>query len=171
MTEQSQTLEDKTNTTLDYPDPKTLKEKTKLGFWEKTWRKRKLKINNIVAVLYLNENGTAETMEVKSEKGFFNIKGKTYHERNDCTFTMSKDRYPLAIIHEWSITPEGTKTWDEKEIQEKFSLFQDHAIKGIRHAERVRLGERGEGIKLNGKAVVGLIIAAIVAIAFMMNFS
>ncbi len=148
-----------------------VEEKTKLGFWEKVWKKRRIQKPNVVAVLFLNENGTAEPMEVKSEKGFFNIKGKSYHERNDCTFTMAKERYPLAIIRQWSITPEGTKKWDEKEIQEKFCIFQDHAIKGIRNAERVRLGERGEGIKLNGKAIVGLIIAGIIAIGFLVSFS
>ncbi len=145
-------------------------DKKKMGFWDKAWSPRKLKNSNTVAVLFLNENGIAEPMEIKSEKGSFNIKGKTYHERSDCTYTMSKDRYPLAIIKEWSITPEGTKVWDEREVNEKVALFQDHAIKGIRHAERVRSGERGEGIKLNAKAAIGIAIGVIIVLAFVMGY-
>ena len=143
---------------------------TKKGFWDRAWNKNKLKKPEFVAVLFLHEKRMAEAMLLKPEKGFFNIKGKTYHERNDCIYTMvGKERYPLAIIKEWAITPEGTQDWDEKEVQEKISLFQDHAIKGIRHAERVRLGERSD-FKLNNKAMIGGAIALVILVAFFSGF-
>ena len=100
------------------------KDKDKTGFWDKIWNNKKLDKRGTVAVLYLRENGNAEPMEVVSKRGFFNINGRTYHERRDCIYTMSKDRYPLAIIPEWSITPIGTKSWYDRKPQEIISILQ-----------------------------------------------
>ncbi len=151
-------------------DNKPKKIKIKKGFWEKIWNKHKIEKKNHVAIIFLHENGNAEPMEVMSEKGFFQIKGKTYHERRDCIYTLGKERYPLAIIPEWSLTPIGTKGWEEKTMQEKLSILQDHAIKGIRHAERVKSGEDQGGIKLNAKAAIGIAIAAVIVIAVIMSY-
>ncbi len=155
---------------VDTPNIEDPNKKSKKGFWHKAWNKNKLKNPDAVAVLFLHEKRMAEPMILKPIKGFFNIKGKTYHERDDCTYTMKgKDRFPLAIIKEWAIIPLGTEDWDEKEVQEKVSLFQDHAIKGIRHAERVRLGERNE-MKMNGKAMIGIGIMAIIGVALLISY-
>ncbi len=151
---------------------KDKKDKTrkKTGFWDKVWNKKKLEKRNTVAVLYLRENGIAEPMEVESRRGFFNINGKTYHERRDCIYTMSKDRHPLAIIPEWCITPLGTKSWYDKRPQEVISILQDHCMNGIRHSERVRSGENMGMTKLNLKNAIVIGIIVIVAIAVLMGY-
>lgn len=146
------------------------KDKKKQGFWAKVWNTKKLEKRNIVAVLYLRENGTAEPMEVMSKRGFFNIDGKTYHERRDCIYTMSKDRYPLAIIPEWCVTPIGTKSWYDRRPQEIISILQDHCMNGIRHSERVRSGEKPYDTKLNLKNIIVIGIVIIVAIAVLMGY-
>lgn len=146
------------------------KDKTKQGFWDKVWNKKKLEKRNTVAVLYLRENGTAEPMEIISKRGFFNINGKTYHERRDCIYTMSKERYPLAIIPEWSITPLGNKLWYDKTPQEIIGILQDHCMNGIRHSERVRSGENMGTNKINMKNVIVIGIIVIVAIAVLMGY-
>lgn len=146
------------------------KDKKKLGFWEKIWDTKKLDKRNTVAVLYLRENGTAEPMEIISKRGFFNINGRTYHERRDCIYTMSKDRYPLAIIPEWSVTPIGTKAWYDRKPQEIISILQDHCMNGIRHSERVRSGENMHDSKINLKNIIVIGIIVIVAIAVLMGY-
>ncbi len=154
----------------DIKEDKKKKSKNKPGFWNKVWNNKKLEKRNTVAVLYLRENGRAEPMEVESIRGFFNIGGKTYHERRDCIYTMSKDRHPLAIIPEWSITPLGTKAWYDKTPQEKIAILQDHCMNGIRHSERVRSGEKMGMTKLNMKNVIVIGIIVIVAIAVLMGY-
>jgi len=148
-------------------------EKKKVGekkdIWEKFFKDKKLDKGNNVAVIYLRENGNADPMVVPSKQGMFNIEGKTYHERKDCTYTVGKERYPLAIIEEWSVTPKGTNYWQEKDIQEKCAILQDHVMKGIRHAERVRMGER-EGMKLNAKTIIVLAIVGIIVFAIIMSY-
>lgn len=151
-------------------DPKK-KDKKKKGFWDKVWNKKKLEKRNTVAVLYLRENGNAEPMEIVSKRGFFNINGKTYHERRDCIYTMNKDRFPLAIIPEWSVTPIGTKSWYDKRPQEIISILQDHCMNGIRHSERVRSGENMGDSKLNMKNIIVIGIIVIVAIAVLMGYT
>ena len=160
------TLED-----ISKKKPKKDKDKDKKGFWDKVWNKKKLDKRNTVAVLYLRENGIAEPMEVMSSRGFFHIENKTYHEIRDCIYTMSKDRYPLAIIPEWSITPLGNKSWYDKRPQEVISILQDHCMNGIRHSERVRSGERMGDTKLNMKNIIVIGIIVIVAIAVLMGYA
>lgn len=147
------------------------KKKKKKGLWGKMWKIKKLEKRNNVAVLYLRENGTAEPMEVVSKHGFFNINGKTYHERRDCIYTINKERFPLAIIPEWSVTPLGNKSWYDKRPQEIISILQDHCMNGIRHSERVRAGENRDGSKLNLKNIIVIGIIVIVAIAVLMGYT
>ncbi len=143
------------------------KDKIKLNIWQKLFKKDIVKKGK-TAVLYLRNNGIAEPMEVESKKGFFNIKGKTYHEDRDCTYTITKDRIPLAIIPEWSMIPYGLKKWHDKSLIEKFSELEDHLLRGIRHAELVKMGDK-ENIKLNTKAMVVIGIIVIIGIAFLVG--
>lgn len=140
--------------------------KRKPNLWERMFRKNKLKKPQMVAVVYLRNNGRAEPIEVESKKGFFTIYGKTYNEDRDCIYLLGKDKTPLAIIPEWSLIPYGTKKWHDKEMLEKFAELQDHVLRGIRHAELVRMGNES-GSKLNMKAIIGLIIAAIIGYAIL----
>ena len=143
--------------------------KKKPGFWDRIFNKNKLKNQKKVAVLYLRENGNAEPMHLETKNGFFHIEGRTYHERRDCLYALGKDRTPLALIPEWSVLPIGRKQWEDRPMQEKFSTLQDHVMKGIRHAERVRMGDR-EGKQLNGKTIVVLLIIAVVVGAIFMGY-
>ena len=139
--------------------------------WKKTFNKNRLKKPNKVAVIYLRENGIAEPMELAVDnKGFFNINGKVYHEDRDCTYLLGKDKHPFAIIPEWSVVPIGRKSWYDQPMQKIFCVLQDHVMKGIRHAERVRTGEKGEGLKLNAKQIILYIILGIIVIAVLMNY-
>ena len=140
------------------------KKKKKNGFWDKVWGEGKLKKPKTVAIMYLRNDGTAEPMEIQSKDGFFNIYGKTYHENRDCIWSITKKRTPLAIIPEWSLIPLGTQRWENKSMLEKFAELQDHTLRGIRHAEFVRMGG-DKGLNLNAKAVIGFIILAIIGIA------
>ncbi len=152
------------------PKKSEKEDKKKKGLWEKMWRKNRLKRPEQVAVMYLRNNGTAEPMELETKQGFFNIDGKTYHVNRDCTFSLSGDRIPLAIIPEWSLVPMGTKRWDDRSMLEKFAELQDHVLRGIRHAELVKMGDRPPGTKLSGKAIVGMIIAAIVGLVLLSSY-
>lgn len=146
-----------------------IEKQEKKNLWDKLFRKNRLKKPNTTAVVYLRKNGIAEAMEVEVRNGFFNIYGKTYHEDRDCIYRLGKEKYPFAIIPEWNVTPIGKYEWDVKDMQEKFSTLQDHVMKGIRHAERVRMGEK-EPMKLNGKALITIGILAIIGIAFIMQY-
>jgi hypothetical protein len=144
------------------------KQDKKQGFWDRVFKTKKLKKGK-VAVLFLKNNGIAETHELESRRGFFNLYGKTYHERRDCVYTMGKERYPLAIIPEWNVIPLGRKDWYDKAMQEKFSTLQDHVMKGIRHAERVRMEEKdGTGIK--AKNIIVWAIAAAIVLAVLTGY-
>lgn len=154
---------------------KKVKEKTHIenkpkNWWSKWLNRKKFKRPNSVAVIYLRNNGSAEMMRVETKNDFFSIKGskKSYHERRDCTFTVGKDRIPLAIIPEWGLTPQGTKKWDDKPMQEKFAALQDHVLNGIRHAELIKSGGGMGGI--DTKKAVGLGIMAIVFLAILFNY-
>ena len=144
------------------------KDEKKKGFWAKIFNKDKVKGNN-VAVIYLRNNGNAQTMIIESKKGFFNINNRTYHEDRDCVYTIEKDRIPLAIIPEWSLIPYGTKRWHDKEMLEKFSDYQDHVLRGIRHAELVKMGDKDQ-TKINAKTAILWGLGIIVAIAVMMGY-
>ncbi|KKN69587.1 hypothetical protein LCGC14_0438900 [marine sediment metagenome] len=147
-----------------------IKKNKKKSFWDKFWKMKKLEKKGMVAILFLRDNGNAERMELRPKQGMFNIYGTSYHERADCTYRVTKDRYPLVVIRESNLLPEGTKIWEEREMQEKTALCQDHVMKGIRHAERVRAGENMGGTKISGKTAVGIAIAIIIVLAFLMNY-
>jgi len=138
------------------------KKKKKLNFWQRWFSSKKLDKPNLVAVLFLRNNGNAETLIIPTIRNFFSINGKTYHERRDCTYTVTKERKPLAVIREWDMMPIGTKNWDELEMRKKFSELQDQTLRGIRHAELVKMGDK-EGKKVNTKTIVLVIIGIIIA--------
>ncbi len=145
------------------------KDKKKKGLIERLFNKNRLKKPSMVAVIYLRDNGIAEAMEIETKRGFFNIGERTYHEDRDCIYTISKERLPLAIIREKDLIPLGTRRWEDQDLISKLSELQDHVLRGIRHAELVKMGG-GEGLKLNKKAIVGAIIGVIILIAILMNF-
>ncbi len=146
------------------------KVKVKPTIWDKAFSKRKLKNQKKVAVLYLRDSGNAETYEIEPKQGFFSIRGKTYHERRDCTYVMGKERFPLAIIPESNMVPIGKKEWYEKSLQETFSNLQDHLIKGLRHAERVRMGESNLDKQLNMKQVIVWGLLGIIVVAVLVGY-
>ncbi|KKN65817.1 hypothetical protein LCGC14_0477530 [marine sediment metagenome] len=121
-------------------EPVDEKGKKKLTWWSKMFKSKNFEKPKLIAVLFLRNNGRAETMQLEAKNGFFNIDKKTYHERKDCTWVVGKDRIPLAIIPEWSLIPLGTQEWQDKPMLEKFNELQDHTLKGIRHAELVKVG-------------------------------
>ena len=145
------------------------KAKRKLPLFERLFKKWKLKKPGMVAVLFLRNNGMADFMEVESKKGFLNVEGHVYHERRDCTYTTTKDRYPLAIIPEWSLIPVGTKEWEDKTMITKFAELQDHTLRGIRHAELVKMGDKDKP-KINSKAAIGIGIAIVVGLAILVGY-
>lgn len=142
---------------------KKKEEGKKKAFWDRKWRKSKLKKPQNVAIIYLRNNGRAEALVIKSEDGLFNIYGKTFHEDTACIYTLGKDRIPLAVIQEWNMIPIGTKEYQDKSIFQKISELQDHAIKAFRRAELVRMSQERERGQLNWKAILlGIIVLAIV---------
>jgi len=143
--------------------------KKKDSFWNKKFNKRKFEKPGRVAVIYLRSNGTADTMIVESKKGFFNIEGRTYHEDGDCIYSISKERIPLAIIPDWSLIPFGTKEWHDKSMLEKFANCQDHVIRGIRHAELVRMGDK-EPMNIDLKKMIGIGIIMLVIGVVIANY-
>lgn len=145
------------------------KKEEKKSLWGKLFKGKTLRPNE-VAVLYLRNNGTAEEhIQKPNTEGFFNFNDKVYHERSDCKYSLGKDRIPLAIIPEGSLLPLGTKEWDDKSMQEKMQICQDHAMKGIRYAERVKMGESGP-MNPNIKYWVLGGIAALVVIAIVWQY-
>jgi len=148
---------------------KSKKTKEKESWWSKFFSGKKLKKPNVVAVIYLRNNGNAEMMEVESKNEMFSIHGKTYHERNDCIYTVTKDRIPMAIIPEWSLIPIGTKRWEDHPMLEKFSQLEEHVLKGIRHAELVRRDGQ-ESKPISTKQMIFWVIIAIVAGAILINY-
>ncbi len=140
------------------------KSKNKPGIWDKIFKKKKLEKQEKTAVLFLRNNGRAEAFALSPKNGFYTIYGKAYHEREDCTWQFAKQRIPLVIIPENDIIPIGNVNWVEKKIKEKFLEIQTHAMKGIRHAELVKLS--GENNKpFNVKAAVLICIAIIIGLA------
>ncbi len=147
---------------------KKKKKKELEGVWDSPFNKKKLKKPTYVAVIYLRNNGKADRLEAETKHGFFQINDKTYHEDRDCIFRL-KEGYPLAIIPEWSLIPYGTARWHDKTMLEKFAELQDHALRGIRHAELVKMGERDKP-KISGKAIVGLIILGIIGLVLLQSY-
>ena len=115
--------------------------KKQKSLWDKIFNKDKLKKSNQIAVLFLRDNGKADNMILEPRDGFFSINNRNYSVDNDCIFLLGKNRIPLAIIPEWSLIPYGTKKWHEKDMLSKFAELQDHTLKGIRHAEYVRISK------------------------------
>jgi hypothetical protein len=145
-------------------------DKEKKGLWQRVFNTKNIIKKNKVAILYLRNNGIAQPMELQSKKGFFNIEGKIYHEDRDCIYTISKERIPLAIIPEWSMIPYGTKIWHDKTMIEKFSELEDHTLKGIRHAELVKMGGDTGSNKINTKSAILIGIFIIIALAVIMGY-
>jgi len=149
------------------------KEKKKEKSWFDFLKSKKLQKPDKVAVIYLRNNAVAEPMEVTSKRGFFSIAGKVYHESRDCIYSVvdkaTKKRIPLAIIPEWSLIPIGTKRFEDQSMLEKFSELQDHVLRGIRHAELVKMGDKPDKT-LTTKQIVLIIIGAIIGIAILMNY-
>jgi len=145
--------------------------KKKTSIWLRLFNTKKFKLPNRIAVIYLRNNGKAQPIEVESNQGFFHISGKTYHEDRDCVFQLEvgNDRIPLAIIPEWSLIPYGTKKWQEEPMLAKFHSLEDHVLRGIKNAEMVRMGEKSP-MKLNAKAIIGIIIVVIIGVALLMNY-
>ena len=127
---------------MNKEDKKVKKEKKKKGLWEKAFNTKRIERRGKVAVLLLKDTNRAEPLEIKSRRGFFVVNDKLYHEDRDCVYTMGKDRTPLVIIPEWSLMPIGNKNWEDKPMLEKFSILEDHVLKGIRRAELVRQGDK-----------------------------
>lgn len=163
-------LESRTEIPQVKTDPRSQSKdkKKKPTLWDKIFNKNKLKKPNMVAVLFLRNNSNAETMEVESKKGFLSIHGRTYHEDSDCIYRL-QGKYPLAVIPEWSLIPFGTKKWHDRDMIEKFSELQDHVLRGIRHAELVKMGE-SEGKKLTAKQMIGIGLALLIGIIVLVNY-
>lgn len=146
---------------------------TKKSIWEKMFSKNKLKKPRMVAVLFLRNNGKAEPLELEVKNGFFEIAGKSYHEDKDCMWRFTKEGLPLAIIEQDSLLPIGTRRYyqyypDETSLQfvkRKLMECQDHVLRGIRHAEFVRMGEKEKsGVSMKQIIVVGIILIVIYAL-------
>jgi len=153
----------------DKTNKKVKKEKKGVSLFEKLFKKSLLKKPDKVAVIYLRNNGIAEPMEVTSKKGFFTINNRTYHEKRDCIYTVTKERIPLAIIKEWDIFPIGTKKWDDEPMREKFSELEDHALRGIRYAELVKMGDHDRP-KLNYKTMILIALGIIIVLAIAIGY-
>ena len=155
------------------PRPEVVPEPEKKKGDGKSWhqnlfKKEKFKKPSKVAIIFLRKNGTAEPIEKETKNGFFEIGGETYHERRDCTYFIGKDRIPLAVIPEGGFIPLGTSKWYEKDMLSKFHEAQDHLLRGIRHAELVRVG--GMGVSPNVKKMIGLGLLVLVALVVLFNY-
>ncbi len=150
-------------------DKKKGKDKKPKSLFERWFNIKKLSKPKMVAVIYLRNNGKAEIMEIKSKRGFFNIEGKAYHENRDCVYAVGKERIPLAMIPEWSLIPIGTKKWVDKSMLEKFAECQDHLLRGIRHAELVRMGDKDKS-DMDMKKIILWGILGIIIVAVLMNY-
>jgi hypothetical protein len=134
-------------------------------------KEKKMRKPDVVAILFLRNNGMAEIIYREPREGMFEINGKSYHERMDCRYflTMGKDRYPLAVIPEWSLIPLGTEEFRKMPEERKFAELQDHVIKGIRNAEIVR--QEGDQRKpLNAKTIVVLVIIGVIGLALLRSY-
>ena len=158
---------------IDRDDKKKSKDKKheKQGFWAKIFKKKRLIKPKRVAVIYLYNNGSAETSIQETKEGFFSMNNKTYHERRDCTYMIEieRERFPLAIIPEWSLIPLGTEGWKDKTMQEKFSELQDHVLSAIRRAELVKMGA-GALPALNMKTIILAGILVLIVGAVILNY-
>lgn len=151
------TLEEEPIIPLDEPSGK--KKKKIPDLWDKSYKNSKLKKPNHVAAVFLRNNGIAELLVLESKRGFFTVNNKTYHERRDCTWITGKNRTPLCIIFENDMLPIGKKEWDDKELREKLAELQDHVLRGIRHAELVKMGEKDRpNVNMKQIIVWGLVL-------------
>lgn len=150
------------------PDEKTNKKSQ--GWWTKFINKKKFKNPNKVAIIFLRNNGNADLLQKKAKNGFFTIHEKQYHENNDCTYNVTKDRIPLAIIREWDIIPLGTKKWEDQTMREQFAQLEDHVLKGIRNAELVKSGGGGLDSKITTKQMILWGLALLVGAILLVNY-
>lgn len=146
-------------------EQKTEKKKVN-SFWDKVFKKKSLRKPQRIAVMYLRKNNMGEVLDVDTNKGFFDIAGKTYHISRDCLYTIGKDRIPLAIIEEDGLRPIGNsefykKLSEIKNYERICAEYQDLVLKAIRHAELVKYQSLDKA-KINPKIAIGLAIAAII---------
>jgi len=151
-------------------DPQEKDNKKSEKWWSKFINKKKFKNSNKVAIIFLRNNGNADLLQKKAKNGFFTINEKQYHENNDCTYTVTKDRIPLAIIREWDILPLGTKKWEDESMREKFAELEEHVLKGIRYAELVKSGGGGLDSKLSTKQIILWGLALLVGAILLVNY-
>lgn len=151
------------------------KMKTKRNsFWDAVFKKKSLKKPQRIAVLYLRKNNAGEVMDVDTNKGFFDIAGKTYHVSRDCLYTLGKERIPLAIIEEDGLIPKGNADFyarlnDINALDKMNARYQNLVLQAIRHAELVKYQTQEKG-KINPKVAIGLAIGAIIAYALFRNY-
>lgn len=153
------------------------KKKEKNSFINRMFNKKKLQKPQIVAVLYVRKNGTAQPFETEAKKGFFSIDDRTYHIDKDCRFNLiiGKERIPFFMQFEDGLTPmpnseyyENVKTLDE--FKDKVAEAQNMAIRAIRHAELVR-AEGADKPKINPKVAIGIAIVIIIGLAIFRSYS
>lgn len=143
------------------------KKKPKVKIWEKWFKKKNLEKPQMVAVVYLRKNNTAETLEVDTKKGFFEIDGHVYHTERDCMYSIGKERLPFAVIKEEGLIPEPNKDFYENlkklnGFERMCETFQHHVIKAIRYAELVKMSGEENKMKLDPKIVIGGIAGLVV---------
>lgn len=153
---------------------KEKEEKKQEGFWRKIFPKKKVAAPNRVAGIYRRLNGTAEPFIAETKNGMFNVGGKTYHELQDCryTLTIGKERLPFIDVVEDKLIPEGNHNYYvelDSKIQQIIAEHQERAIKAIRHAELVRLAGEDKP-KPNMKLIIIIIIVAIIGFALLKNY-
>jgi hypothetical protein len=153
------------------PLPVTKEDKQNESFWKKIFHKKQKP--NLLPIIYLRKNGVAEPLYVKVENNIFKIGDKVYHDREDCRskLLMGKESLPFAVIPEDNIVPVGTDQYYAKldeNIQKVVQEHQEMAIKAIRHAEIVRMGEDGK--KPDFKLIIIIAIIAIVGLALLKDY-
>jgi hypothetical protein len=153
------------------PLPVVNEDKQRESFWKKVFSKKQTA--KLLPIIYLRKNGIAEPLYVKIENGQFKIGDKVYHEREDCRYKllMGKESLPFAVVPEDNIIPVGTSDYYAKldeNIQKVVQEHQEMAIKAIRHAEIVRMGEDGK--KPDFKLIIIIAIIAIIALALLKDY-
>lgn len=138
-------------------------ERKNLSFWQRIFKKDKVKKPNMVVVQLLKNNGTSEVIYMETKDDMFTIGDCVYHTRKDCAFTLfvGNDRIPLCILPEWSMIPIGTRAFYELTPERRIAEYQNLALKAIRMAETVKAEEpvkKGGGINMRTILIIGGII-------------
>ena len=114
-------------------------------------------------ILFLRNNGVAQTMFVAPEGDMYDIEGKKYHQRfgSDWELKEGIKTKKIKIIPEWGMYPLGNSDYI-KELKAEDSQIQYDMIHAIQTAETVRYLEEKKGKQISPKLVVIGIIALIV---------